>query len=118
MKVIPNTILPLPGFLAINLFGFVFVRKEYLNKFTEVTKNHEAIHTAQMKELLYIPFYIIYGIEWLMKALFIKGKGRQKGKSAYKRLAFEEEAYHYQRNLDYLENRKRFAMWRRDYSVI
>ena len=48
MKIIYNKIIPFKGFLAINLFGFLFARK----KLTEVNINHEKIHTEQMKELL------------------------------------------------------------------
>jgi hypothetical protein len=38
-----------------------------------------------MKEILYIPFYLWYGVEWLIK-LFYKG-------NAYRNLSFEREAY-------------------------
>lgn len=95
MKIIYNKIIPFPGFKCINLFGFLFTR----SKLKERDINHEAIHTAQMKELLYIPFYIIYGIE----AIFKK----------YKNISFEKEAYSNQENFEYLKNRKHYAMWRK-----
>jgi hypothetical protein len=61
MKIIYNNIIPFPGFKAINLFGILFVRNgAYIDKYT---LNHEEIHTYQMKELLYIFFYIWYVIE-------------------------------------------------------
>lgn len=63
MKIIYNKIIPFKGFLAINLFGFLFARK----KLTEVDINHEKIHTEQMKELLYIPFYILYILEYIIR---------------------------------------------------
>lgn len=76
MRVVINNIIPFPGYIAINLFGVVFVRKEYWDSMSEerkvVTLNHKAIHTAQMKELLYIFFYIIYFLEWLVR-LIING---------------------------------------------
>lgn len=62
MKIIYNKIIPFKGFKAINLFGFLFTRKRNL---LDVDINHEAIHTEQMKELLYIGFYILYFAEWL-----------------------------------------------------
>ena len=47
MKVIENNIIPFPGFLAINLFGVVFVREEEWERWNDVgrkvTLNHEAI---------------------------------------------------------------------------
>ena len=63
MKIIINKIIPFKGFKCINLFGILFCRKQ-LNK---IDINHEAIHTKQMQEMLYIPFYIWYVIEYLIK---------------------------------------------------
>lgn len=109
MKVIPNNIIPFPGFLAINLFELVFVRKEYWENRSEkdkaITLNHEAIHTAQMRELLYVFFYIIYFFEWLVR-LFINGK------QAYENISFEVEAYDNQASAEYLKHRKPYAQWR------
>lgn len=110
MRVIENNILPLPGFLAINLFGLVFVRKDEWERKTEryrdFTLNHEAIHTAQMKELLYVGFYLIYFLEWLYRLVFHT-------KTAYEGISFEREAYENEFRLDYLATRKHFAQWRR-----
>ena len=55
---IHNRFLPFGPFLAINLFGIIFVRKG--RAFAPVDLNHERIHTRQMRELLYVPFYLIY----------------------------------------------------------
>ena len=64
MKVIQSNIIPFPGYIAVNLFGVVFVRKGRWDKKDQRTQarilNHEAIHTAQMKELAYVGFYVIY----------------------------------------------------------
>ena len=105
MKIIYNNIIPFSGFKAMNLFGILFVRKKYKNKLTEITINHEKIHTAQIKELWYIFFYLIYVFEWFIR-LFMKG-------NAYRNISFEKEAYNNQYNLDYLNNRKHFAMWKK-----
>lgn len=43
MKIIYNKFLPVKGFLAMNLFGVLFVREELKAKVTDVTLNHEAI---------------------------------------------------------------------------
>lgn len=111
MNIIPNKIIPFNGFLAINLFGNLFVREEYWSSMSddrkEVTINHESIHTAQMKELLYIFFYIIYGLEWFVR-LFINGG------NAYRNISFEKEAYDHEKDFDYLNNRKHFAQWRKN----
>lgn len=67
MKIIYNDIIPVKGFKAINLFGVLFVRNGF--RMSDVDINHEEIHTAQMKELLYIGFYLLYVLEWLCKLL-------------------------------------------------
>lgn len=101
MKIIENSLIPFKGFLAINIFGVIFIRKGGV--LNEVVLNHEQIHTAQMKELGYVGFYILYLIEWIIR-LFIN-------KNAYKSISFEKEAYENERNLDYLSNRRRYAQW-------
>ena len=103
MKIIRQNILPPKGFLAINLFGLLFCKKDA--KINDVIANHESIHTSQMKEMLYIPFYLWYVIEWLIKLLF---KG-----NAYRNISFEREAYDNQYNLNYLKERKRYSWIKR-----
>ena len=101
MKIIYNTLIPFKGFTAINLFGIIFARKE-CEPLGKRTLNHEAIHTAQMKELLYVGFYLWYVIEWLVK-LFIYGK------QAYRNISFEREAYMNQGIMGYLQGRGHYA---------
>lgn len=99
MKIIYNNIIPFPGFKCMNLFGIIFARTgKYIS---DQTINHESIHTEQMKEMWYIPFYIWYFIEWFIR-LFLPG-------NAYRNISFEQEAYDNDKNLSYLENREKFA---------
>lgn len=58
-----------------------------------------------MKEMLYVSFYLWYGVEWLIK-LFCKG-------NAYRNLSFEREAYDNQYNLDYIKTRKHYSWLKR-----
>lgn len=102
MKIIYNSIIPFKGFKCINLFGVLFVRKG--RTLTEVNINHERIHTAQMREMLYIPFYVWYVLEWLIE-LFGYGRG------AYATNTFEREAHANDENLNYLNERKHYAWW-------
>ena len=99
MKIIRNKYIPFQGYKAINLFGVLFVRGNA--KISEVTLNHEKIHTAQMKEMLYIFFYLWYVIEWFIR-LFMIG-------NAYRNISFEREAYSNEKDLNYLKSRKIFA---------
>ena len=100
MKVIKNKIIPLgKKFSAINLFGIIFTK----NDCTKEMLNHEAIHTRQMLELLILPFYVIYLVEWLFKLCKYKNNYL-----AYKNISFEREAYTNQSDLHYLEKRNPF----------
>ena len=90
------------GFKAMNLFGVLFVRKGKTMR--KVDLNHEDIHTHQMKELLYVPFYLLYSIEYLIRLLMCF-----KPHEAYRNISFEREAYRNQGNLQYLSNRKHYA---------
>lgn len=102
MKLIYNNFIPFKGFKAINLFGLCFVRKGMSMSNKDI--NHESIHTAQMKELAYLPFYCMYFGEWIIK-LFKKG-------NAYRNISFEREAYSNENNINYLKERKHYGMWR------
>ena len=94
MVIVKNKILPFKGFKALTIWPFIFCRSEL----TEVDINHEEIHGRQQLELLIIFFYLIYGIEYLIKS--------------YKKISFEKEAYAHQDDLNYLKNRKLYAQWR------
>lgn len=112
MKIIRNSIIPCKGFAAINLFGIVFVRKEIRPqhnisiRYWDTMINHEHIHTAQMKELLYIPFYLWYILEWLTRLAIYRN-----ARKAYRNISFEREAYDKQAHFDYIiyDERKPYA---------
>jgi hypothetical protein len=103
MKVIYNNLIPFKGFCAINLFGVIFARKDCI--VGTYTLNHEKIHTAQMRELGYVPFYILYFIEWVIRLAISP-------KTAYRNISFEREAYIHKFDTSYLDRRRRFAQWR------
>ena len=94
-----------PKKYVINLFGTIWTRnKAYINK---RLINHELIHTAQQKELLWIPFYIAYLIEWLYHLMRLRNWDK-----AYRAISFEREAYANDSNLHYLAHRRPYAQWR------
>lgn len=113
-NIIYNKVIPFKGFIAINLFTVIFIRKEYKEFFDyhkyylKKTSNHESIHTAQQKELLFVFFYLIYLFEWLFNLVKYRDF-----KKAYRNISFEKEAKSNELNDDYLKNRKLFAMWRK-----
>ena len=101
MKIIRNNIIPFSGYKAMNLFGVLFVKGNA--RIDDITLNHEKIHTAQMKEMLYIFFYIIYIVDWLIGLV-----AHLDFRRAYRDICFEKEAYENEKDLDYLQKRKRF----------
>ena len=106
MKIKYSKLIPFKGFYAINLFGTYFIREEYKGyPIEEETLNHEDIHTAQMKEMGYIFFYIWYFIEWVVRLLV-------NGRAAYYYLSFEREAYENEQNMKYLKSRRPFSWFR------
>ena len=86
----------------------MIIREEYKGKVGETTFNHESIHQAQAYDFGigfcgYFIFYFLYLLEWVLKlpwALF--------GYKPYYSISFEQEAYGWQRNPTYLDDRKRF----------
>ena len=106
MKVIFNNILPVKPFIAVNIFGVLFARKDMADKLDEESVIHESIHTEQMKELLYVFFYLIYFLEWIYRLIFHT-------KTAYMGISFEKEAYAHEGEPEYLKTRKHYAQWRK-----
>ena len=123
---IVNNLIPVKGFIAMNIWPFLFIRKENEKYVTPTALNHENIHSCQQLEmlvtglilmigslflgfgwwgLLFLPlFYWWYLIEWCVKCLIYNDS-----KKAYKEIGFEKEAYTNEKNLSYISRRKHFA---------
>lgn len=99
MKVIYNKIIPFRGYKMINIFGVLFAREGAV--LTEEDLHHERIHTAQMRETLYVFFYVWYAVEWVIR-MFLCGFDWHK---AYRSVSFEREAYANEGNKGYLAYR-------------
>lgn len=100
MKIIYTNHFPPGRYVAINLFGVVFARR----KLSGTAIRHESIHTAQMRELWYIGFYIWYVAEFILR-LF----QRKSWYKAYRAVSFEREAYAYEKKAGYLVLRHPFT---------
>jgi hypothetical protein len=94
------------GYRGLAVFPFVFVKyeKDRLNK---VFVNHEKIHLRQQAELLILPFFIWYLLEYCFRLVQYKNANL-----AYRNISFEREAYANESNLVYLENRVFFQFLR------
>lgn len=103
MKIVYNNIVPIPGFQCLNLFGILFVRKKFKGTLTGVNINHEEIHSAQFRDLLYIIYYPVYVIFWIIEIL------APPYRTAYRDTCFEREAYANEDDIGYLKKRKPFG---------
>ena len=69
--------------------------------------NHERIHLKQQLELLIVPFFIWYLLEWGLKCLIYRSAYR-----AYQNVGFEREAYTYENDLGYIDRRRPFTFFK------
>ena len=93
-------------FTGLTLWPFVFLKEKEL-KHDKVLLNHESIHLKQQLELLILPFFVCYGLEFLWKLLVYKHRYL-----AYRNLSFEREAYENEKNLNYIQPRKPYSFLR------
>lgn len=94
-----------PARFCVNIFGTIWTRNA--DWIGSTTVRHERIHTAQQRELLWIPFYIAYVIEWLVRVAVTRDFMK-----AYRAISFEREAYGNASDRDYLKSRPHYAQWR------
>lgn len=88
---------------GMTLFPFILLqRKSY--KWDKELINHERIHIQQQVEMLILPFYVLYFINYLFN--LIKYRNHD---DAYMNMYFEREAYANEHDLEYLENRKAWS---------
>ncbi|MCH5239410.1 MAG: hypothetical protein J1F38_04245 [Muribaculaceae bacterium] len=92
----------IPKHTCVNLFGTLWTRdKSWIDKYVV---NHEHIHTRQQKELLFVPFYILYIVEWIFRLMQYRNQH-----DAYLNISFEREAYKHGHDLSYLPRRKPYS---------
>ncbi len=88
------------GYTGLTIFPFVFL-KDRSFKGDAILVNHEKIHLRQQLELLILPFYILYSLEFFVRLIQYKN-----WYLAYKNLSFEREAYYNEANTNYLKKRR------------
>lgn len=90
---------------AASICGVILCRtSEWID---EYVVNHERIHLRQQLEMLFIPFFIAYAIEWTVRCIRYRSMWK-----AYRNVSYEKEAYANERDLSYLSKRKCFAQFR------
>jgi hypothetical protein len=88
------------------LFPFILVNNKSLLS-DAVVLNHERIHLKQQAELLVIPFYLLYLINYLSNLIIYRNHHK-----AYLNIVFEREAYANEANMNYLKSRKGYSWCR------
>lgn len=118
------------GYIAIMLFGHVFIR-DSREKTKQETVNHENIHVEQWKEMMlssfiilnlpfvghvdlgyiacstlvsFFSFYIWYFVEYIVRLVITRSHDK-----AYYGVCFEREAYKNQKCDSYIKNRSYFS---------
>lgn len=99
--IIYNSLIPFKGYTCINICGILFIRSELRGKYdAKKLIAHEKIHTRQIIEMLVIGFYAWYCIEYFFKFFIYKNNHE-----TYKHISFEQEAYMYADDDNYLTHR-------------
>ncbi len=88
------------NFRGLAVFPFIFLKDKLLRN-NPVIINHEKIHLRQQIELLWIFFFLWYGIEFIIRWIQFKNPT-----VAYLNISFEKEAYANEAGLGYLKSRK------------
>jgi len=98
-------LLGLKNVRAAACFPVIFVTNKIPLKLHDSIINHELIHFAQQKELLFIGYLVVFFVE----ALYYRLIARKSPREMYLLHSVEQEAYDNMFNLDYLKKRSRFA---------
>lgn len=88
---------------AMALFPFM-IFKNAAHQNNALLINHEKIHFQQQLELLILPFYVLYLLNYLINLIRFRNHS-----TAYFKICFEKEAYANDHNTAYLQHRKWYA---------
>lgn len=88
------------NFRGLAVFPFIFLKDKMLKEDRAIIF-HERIHLRQQLEMLWFPFFLWYGIEFIIRWIQFKNTHQ-----AYLNICFEREAYTNENNFNYLKIRK------------
>jgi len=98
MIVVSKYIIP-KRYLGLTIWPFIFLKNRLLKE-DVVLINHERIHIRQQIELLVLPFFILYVLEFVIRLFQYRS-----WHLAYRNISFEREAYINENDLNYLKSR-------------
>lgn len=85
------------------LFPFVLYR-HHDDAQDAVIVNHERIHLRQQLELLILPFYVLYLLNYIINRFRYRNH-----RQAYEQIVFEREAFACDHDMQYLQRRSLFS---------
>lgn len=88
------------------IFPFILLKNKEASSNKRLV-NHEMIHIRQQIEMLVIPFYVWYGLEYLVRRIQFKNHYK-----AYRHISFEREAYANDQDLNYLKGKRFWSFLR------
>lgn len=88
------------GYTGLAIFPFLFLKHKGLKR-DKLLINHEKIHLRQQLELLVIPFYVWYVLEFIIRMIQYRNWFL-----AYINISFERESYRNQSDFEYLNTRR------------
>lgn len=99
MFLVVNKYLLRKRFVGVTLWPFIVMRNTEL-KDDATFLNHEKIHIRQQAEMLVLPFFMWYTVEYLIRLIQYRDNY-----VAYLNISFEREAYARECEQDYLDKR-------------
>jgi hypothetical protein len=103
MFLIVNKYLIPKGYRGLTAFTFVLVKYKS-DKDNLIFVNHEKIHLRQQLELLVLPFFKLYILEYFVRLIQYRNRYL-----AYLNISFEREAYDKESDMAYLRKRSFFS---------
>lgn len=94
------------GFSGLTVYPFVFLRHRHQAQDAVIIR-HEKIHIQQQLELLVLPFFAWYAVEFLYRLIQYRDR-----KLAYYNISFEREAYQHEKDPGYLKRRSLWAFFK------
>lgn len=102
MKIVRCSWFPPKGYAAITLVFWMIAKPHVV--LTSRLLNHEETHSRQQKEMLILPFFVWYALEFTIRLCQYRN-----WHDAYRNISFEREAYANEYDMGYLSTRKHFA---------
>lgn len=91
------------NYVGLTFWPFIILKDRSLIH-DSVLMNHEKIHLKQQLELMILPFYLLYLLEWIGRSLYYFDMYE-----GYRNISFEREAFANERDLGYPDQRRSFG---------